>query len=56
MSNCYKTDCCKESHCIEQKEVCYITDDCKFDYCVDPATNENGNSTVQETGTYDKIL
>lgn len=47
MTTCYKTEVCKESHCVEKQEVCYKTDDCTFDYCVEPTTEIDD---VQETG------
>jgi hypothetical protein len=50
-SNCYKTEDCKESYCIEQTSICYKIDDCKFDYCIDPLTKENKGENLQtETG------
>jgi hypothetical protein len=55
-SNCYKTEDCKESYCVEQTSVCYKTDDCNYGYCVDPNTKEHGKAqtdeVVQETGKY----
>lgn len=50
-ANCYKTEVCKESYCIDRDSPCYKTEECNYDYCIEKPAVSGDRKAQEETGT-----